>query len=173
MPILANAKHERFAQARERGAFYVYRLVDPRTAATFYVGKGSGNRALIHAANERTGREKNFAKAIVLGELRRAGLAPTVVYVRRDLSESAAYRLERRLILAQRSTLSNISPGQLTEIDRSKLQATALLAEIKPLDQWSVGRTAEEVALGHAVIAELANIARHGFERTFTLRRGA
>ena len=29
---------------------YVYRLVDPRTGLTFYVGKGSGNRVFDHAA---------------------------------------------------------------------------------------------------------------------------
>ena len=29
--------------------YYVYRLVDPRTYNTFYVGKGCGDRALQHA----------------------------------------------------------------------------------------------------------------------------
>ena len=30
--------------------YYVYRLVDPRTGLTFYVGKGKGNRVFSHAA---------------------------------------------------------------------------------------------------------------------------
>lgn len=31
---------------------YVYRLIDPRTAHTFYVGKGTGNRVFAHAKGE-------------------------------------------------------------------------------------------------------------------------
>ena len=29
--------------------YYVYRLIDPRTFETFYVGKGSGNRVFQHS----------------------------------------------------------------------------------------------------------------------------
>ena len=28
--------------------YYVYRLIDPRTGQTFYVGKGKGNRLYAH-----------------------------------------------------------------------------------------------------------------------------
>jgi uncharacterized protein len=31
---------------------YVYRLTDPRTGETFYVGKGHGNRVFAHAAGQ-------------------------------------------------------------------------------------------------------------------------
>ena len=33
----------------ERLKWYVYRLVDPRSGETFYVGKGKGNRVFQHA----------------------------------------------------------------------------------------------------------------------------
>jgi hypothetical protein len=33
----------------EKLAFYVYRLVDPRTRNTFYVGKAKGSRVFDHA----------------------------------------------------------------------------------------------------------------------------
>jgi hypothetical protein len=33
----------------EKLGFYAYRLIDPRTGETFYVGKGKGNRVFQHA----------------------------------------------------------------------------------------------------------------------------
>jgi hypothetical protein len=41
--------------AERLGPFYVYVLVDPRSAEIFYVGKGTGERLLHH------GREADFA----------------------------------------------------------------------------------------------------------------
>ena len=35
--------------SNDKKKFYVYRLVDPRTLHTFYVGKGCGNRVFDHA----------------------------------------------------------------------------------------------------------------------------
>ena len=32
----------------EQLQYYVYRLIDPRTGQTFYVGKGKGNRLYAH-----------------------------------------------------------------------------------------------------------------------------
>ena len=36
------------SEVRDELKFYVYRLVDPRTGQTFYVGKGKGNRVFDH-----------------------------------------------------------------------------------------------------------------------------
>jgi hypothetical protein len=60
--------------------FYVYRLVDPRTGNTFYVGKGKGNRVFEHAhgkvsANE-FGDEQLEPKLGVIRDIRFAGLTP-------------------------------------------------------------------------------------------------
>ena len=38
----------------EKLGFYVYRLIDPRNAETFYIGKGKGNRLFAHINDELT-----------------------------------------------------------------------------------------------------------------------
>ena len=60
--------------------YYVYRLVDPRTLHTFYVGKGCGDRMFQHAKgvlskialdedeNEMSLKEKQIAEIISTGK---------------------------------------------------------------------------------------------------------
>jgi uncharacterized protein len=36
----------------QRLEVYVYRLIDPRNGATFYIGKGQGNRVFAHVRAE-------------------------------------------------------------------------------------------------------------------------
>ena len=41
---------DRFApEVQKKLAYYVYRLIDPRSGQTFYVGKGRQNRVFAHA----------------------------------------------------------------------------------------------------------------------------
>ncbi len=40
--------------------YYVYRLVDPRTDDTFYVGKGKANRVFSHVAISRSRPEHSY-----------------------------------------------------------------------------------------------------------------
>jgi len=39
------------SEVHDQLKYYVYRLIDPRTGQTFYVGKGKGNRVFEHAKN--------------------------------------------------------------------------------------------------------------------------
>lgn len=74
--------------------YYVYLYVDPRDKKTFYVGKGSGTRALAHlnvAAESR--------KAAVLKQLRDAGLEPEIDILAHGLrDEETAFRIEAAVI---------------------------------------------------------------------------
>lgn len=64
--------------------YYVYRLIDPRTGQTFYIGKGKGNRVFAHINDalkdydgesyEEKEEDETSAKINQIREIRRAGL---------------------------------------------------------------------------------------------------
>lgn len=101
---------------------YVYRLIDPRYGATFYVGKGQGNRVFDHARgvldldrlNKRAVREEqedNFSlKLNLIREIKNARLEVQYVIHRHGLSNQAAHEVEAALIDAYPG-LSNIQGG--------------------------------------------------------------
>lgn len=97
--------------------FYVYRLIDPRSGQTFYVGKGRGNRVFDHAAGT--------AKVEDLGEndddfslklqhilsIRNAGFEVQHVVHRHGLTEDEAFEVEAALMDAY-DGLTNIASGR-------------------------------------------------------------
>lgn len=51
---MTNSKDEemiKFLDKDSKRKYYVYRLIDPRTYETFYVGKGCGDRVFQHTKN--------------------------------------------------------------------------------------------------------------------------
>lgn len=113
--------------------FYVYELIDPRTEAAFYVGKGSGRRAWVHETVARNGRERNALKAEVLGQIRRAGLSPGVRIIADGLTEEAALKMERGIIVRNHGTLTNIALGARSAMERVRAEARESIARLKPL----------------------------------------
>lgn len=145
--------------------FYVYELSDPRTGIVFYVGKGCGKRASRHLADARNGRIGNATKHNVIAEILADGLEPTITIVADKLIEGDAFSIERdRIRFHGYKSLTNIQPGALSAMERSKLEAKAALAALKPHDLWlSEKRRSEfEIDLAAKVRVELARIARHG-----------
>ncbi len=59
----------------EKLQHYVYRLIDPRTGSTFYVGRGQGDRVFSHAAGQlgSTADEDSLALKAKIREIRNAG----------------------------------------------------------------------------------------------------
>lgn len=93
----------------KRIGYYVYRLVDPRTGQTFYVGKGKNNRVFAHAYDALKDYEgQNYfiqeedddisAKVKQIRSIHDAGLEVIMVIHRWGLDEDAAFEVEAALI---------------------------------------------------------------------------
>lgn len=115
-------KNRRFPKhALEELGYYVYRLVDPRNAQTFYVGKGVGNRVFDHVSNVRNrGAEP---KADTIRSIIADGLDVIEIVHRFGLTEDAAFEVEAALIDAYPG-LTNLQSGH--GVERSGTDASAL-----------------------------------------------
>lgn len=151
---LKNIGHERFAQELAAGetvwgaydaaglmprpfdapvGCYVYLLIDPFTERVFYVGKGTGKRALSHARNWRAAGERNKIKAALIGRIETRG-GKVIVHILQDgLSSDDALRLERLIIVQAHTVLTNIGMGEKPIMDRVRADVIRSMAQIKPL----------------------------------------
>jgi hypothetical protein len=90
--------------------FYVYRLVDDRDGAVFYIGKGSGNRVARHELDARRG--AGGPKCERIREIWAAGSRVRREIVQRFAREVDALRYEEALIAEiGLESLTNIAPG--------------------------------------------------------------
>jgi len=88
---------------------YVYRLIDPRSGETFYVGKGRGDRVFSHIRAEVEGDElDNKLKRI--REIRVAGFEVAHVIHRHGMDDKTAFEVEAALIDAYPG-LTNVAGG--------------------------------------------------------------
>ena len=80
--------------------WYVYRLVDPRTYQTFYVGKGCGDRVLQQVKNVPSMQEiaVDDEKSMQIAEILAMGKEVIVIIHRRGLTEVEAFEVEAALI---------------------------------------------------------------------------
>lgn len=77
--------------------YYIYALVDPRSNAPFYIGKGTGKRAQTHLWD--ISRETNPYKENMIRAIRSEGLEPQITYLAEDiLDEELAYDIEASII---------------------------------------------------------------------------
>jgi hypothetical protein len=92
---------------------YVYRLIDPRDGATFYVGRGQGNRVFDHAAGKQAPTDSENIETLklkIIGDIKNAGLEVQHVIHRHGMNEDCAREVEAALIDALPG-LANIQPG--------------------------------------------------------------
>ena len=97
----------------ERLGYYVYRLIDPRNAETFYVGKGIGNRVFQHAAGALESDDAQGAMSDKIARIRAiqlAGFEVAHVIHRHGMDSLTAYQVEAALMEAYPG-LTNIMGG--------------------------------------------------------------
>lgn len=106
---------------------YVYRLVDPRTGKTFYVGKGVGNRVFQHEKEEIRDEHGNDLKYKQIREIKDSGLDVIKIIERYKLTEKEAQLVESVLINTYSLNLltnkirgvdSNIEPTNVITLQR-------------------------------------------------------
>ena len=87
--------------------YYVYRLIDPRTGHTFYVGKGKNDRVFAHVKGalknyegtcyENPDEDETSAKIQQIRDIHKAGLEVIMVIHRWGLDEDTAFEVESAL----------------------------------------------------------------------------
>ena len=96
----SNAKVFFFGDPKRK--YYVYRLVDPRTLQTFYVGKGCGDRANQHVKNVKSllSKEEDVEtlKEQRIAEILGSGKEVIVVIHRHGLTKKEALEVEAALM---------------------------------------------------------------------------
>lgn len=81
--------------------YYVYRLEDPETKRTFYVGKGTGNRIFDHARNALSASDNDGILGLKTEEIKRiidSGRQVNHIIHRHGMTEDVAYEVEAALI---------------------------------------------------------------------------
>lgn len=122
---------EKFSKTiREKLGHYVYRLVDPRTGETFYVGKGTNNRVFDHAnaALKPTKGEDDFdLKTELVRDILKSGSPVTAIIHRHGLDNNMALEVEAALIDAY-PELANVQSGH-----GSAVRGCMTVAQVKAL----------------------------------------
>jgi hypothetical protein len=154
--------------------FYVYFLINPITGHIFYVGKGKKKRKDHHFINYKNGRELNRKKSLVFDTIVRNNELPLSFIFKNDLTESDALAIEKLLLETFTETgLTNVSHGQLSHIEQSKVDATHLLNKLTPFRLWvSIKkRTFYEIGLYRQLKVHLRDIAMNGSPKLIIIRQ--
>lgn len=115
-------------------SYYVYELIDPRSDAVFYVGKGKKDRRNQHLRDARQGILGR--KCDLIREILAAGLEPSSRVIKRFSDESLAYEFEKRRIAEiGLENLTNLDAGgggctQAAFTEKRALQTVELIAKI-------------------------------------------
>lgn len=93
-----------------RLVYYVYELIDPRSDAVFYVGKGTGKRHAEHVKDAKKG--FTGCKCDLIRDILADGHEIVCSIVKRFESEDAAFSYEKKRIEKHGiENLTNIAPG--------------------------------------------------------------
>lgn len=150
-----------FSQNRK---YYVYRLVDPRTLQTFYVGKGCDDRAYQHVNNVKSliGKNKDddidSLKSKQIADILAAGKGVIIIFHRRGLTEREAFEVEGALIDCYPG-LTNVQDGH-SNAQRGLISAEDLIAlqnavdYTEPNDDYIIIKTTSRAVQDHGSLYE-------------------
>lgn len=145
--------------------YYVYRLIDPRTYETFYVGKGCGNRVFQHAKNAQSlkskkndeGEDEISLKIEQINSIINSGKEVICLIHRWGLTEAEAYEVEAALIDAYQG-LTNIQSGHGSDygvISVEDFEAQANTQEYsEPAEDYIIIKTTERAIEVHGNLYE-------------------
>lgn len=134
---------------------YVYRLIDPRSGETFYVGKGQGNRVFAHVKGDKgeLGPDADVLtdKLQRIRDIRRDGFEVIHVIHRHGMDSETAFEVEAALIDAYPEA-SNVVSGHASD-DRGLMHAKQIIERYE----------AKEVVFHHSAL--LINVRDSAGER--------
>lgn len=117
--------------------YYVYELIDPRDMEVFYVGKGKDDRVKSHAKHARTGIVGNVPKHKRITDIHDAGMKVIERIAISGLSNDSALMIERGLIEANKSTLTNIVGGSVSNTESAVERAKYMLKHMMSFARWN------------------------------------
>jgi hypothetical protein len=141
---------------------YVYFLKDSLTGEIFYVGKGKNERAYNHLKEYHRGIYYNPKKTAKISSIVAAGGTVVVEIFQNSLTEESACKIEKAKILEiGLANLTNISPGRMSHIEKSKIKARNLLDS---LPSWDAIKNKSKIYIEcyQLLIRELAKMAKQG-----------
>ena len=107
------------------GEFYVYALIDPRSNAIFYIGKGTKNRVFEHQKESLTSPDSEKSKLQFISEIHAAGLEVKKIIINSNLTEAQTFAAEASLINA----FNYVNDIKLTNIVSGHHSSWALTVE--------------------------------------------
>ncbi|CAI3284624.1 hypothetical protein CIRMBP1279_00902 [Enterococcus cecorum] len=107
------------------GEFYVYALIDPRSNAIFYIGKGTKNRVFEHEKVSLNNPDSEKLKLQTISEIYAVGLEVKKLIINSNLTEEQAFAAEASLINA----FNYVNDIKLTNIVSGHHSSEALTVE--------------------------------------------
>jgi hypothetical protein len=141
-----SAKNHFSPTVSERLQHYVYRLIDPRTGETFYVGRRVGNRVFAHVNDELKAEADELSdKLRLIRKIRVAGFDVAHVIHRHGLTEDQAVEVEAALIDAY--------PAVTNEVGGEESDERGLMHSRQIIEQYE----APEAAIKHKAVLITVN----------------
>jgi hypothetical protein len=142
----------------EKLKYYVYRLIDPRTGETFYIGKGKGNRVFEHVKAELGSEGDELTDKLTrIREIHADGFKVAHVIHRHGMDEATAFEVEAALIDAY-PEVANIVSGHASD-ERGVMHSDQIIEQYEAKEAVfhhkaviiNINRTATEKGIYEAV----------------------